>query len=430
MFGAMYAVYFAFGVILLAIPPMAGDVRAELGISRGMLGFALGAWALLYIVTAPPAGQIIDRIGLRRSLAAGSLLIAASAALQSTAQGLAMLWLAIGVIGVGGPMVSLSAPKLVATWFGDPRERALAVGFYTSAPALGGAFALALTNSVLLPALGGWRSVLLFEAGINIVAAVVWIVISGVARHQPAAAGPSDIGWVPPKQHVKLLFTSRGVRLAMVLGIGTFFVTQGLSAWLPSMLQEHTGLSVGAAANWAAASMAVGILTRLVLPGLVSSERRSMMLHVVMIVLVIAMLAMAVGPPAVDVTAALALGFRSALNALVIVVLMEADHVTTANIGLAYGLWFSAVQIGGGLGPQVVGVFGDSRFGFPGALVAMSVMLVAMVAVLFNDDRRRRWRIAMPGAETGPLPPDVSGTAHSAAINSAAINSAGSRDGL
>ena len=67
----MCGVYFAFGVILLAIPPMVAEVRADLGISRGMLGFALGAWALLYIVTAPPAGQIIDRLGLRRSLAAG-----------------------------------------------------------------------------------------------------------------------------------------------------------------------------------------------------------------------------------------------------------------------------------------------------------------------------------------------------------------------
>jgi len=71
LFGAMCVVYFAFGVILLAIPPMVSEVRADLGISRGMLGFALGAWALLYIVTAPPAGQIIDRLGLRRSLAAG-----------------------------------------------------------------------------------------------------------------------------------------------------------------------------------------------------------------------------------------------------------------------------------------------------------------------------------------------------------------------
>ena len=175
------------GVILLAIPPMVDDVRAELGISRGMLGFALGAWSLLYIVTAPPAGQLIDRLGLRRSLTVGSLLVAVSAVMQAAAQGVVMLWLAIGIIGIGGPLVSLSAPKLVAVWFANPRERALAVGVYTSAPALGGVFALLLTNSVLLPVFGDWRSVLMFEATLNLVAALAWVLVSGRAPSEPVA---------------------------------------------------------------------------------------------------------------------------------------------------------------------------------------------------------------------------------------------------
>ena len=73
----------------------------------------------------------------------------------------------------------------------------------------------------------------------------------------------------------------------MMLGIGTFFITQGLSAWLPSMLEEDTGLSAGAASNWAAASLAVGIVARLVMPGLANPQRRSMMLHALMIALAV-----------------------------------------------------------------------------------------------------------------------------------------------
>jgi hypothetical protein len=42
IFGAMCLVYFAFGVVLLAIPPMAADVRADLGVSRSVLGFGSG----------------------------------------------------------------------------------------------------------------------------------------------------------------------------------------------------------------------------------------------------------------------------------------------------------------------------------------------------------------------------------------------------
>jgi cyanate permease len=396
----MCAVYFVFGMVLLAIPPMVTEVRADLDISRGMLGFALGAWAIMYIFTAPPAGRLVDRLGLRASLAVGALLIAASAAMQACAQGVAMLWLAIGIIGIGGPLVSLSAPKLVAVWFGSSHDRALAVGLYTSAPALGGVVALVLTNSVLLPVFGGWRWVLLFDAVLTLVAGSAWLLISGRSPRGSDAAELPDVPALRGVDAARTLLGSSGVRLAMVLGIGTFFITQGLSAWLPDMLEEDTGLSARAASNWAAASLAIGVVARLVMPGLASPRRRSGMLHGVMVALALALVVLAVGPPGTEVAAALVLGLRSALSALVILVLMETEQVTVANVGLAYGLWFSAVQIGGALGPQVVGVFGDSALGFPGALIAMAVLLAVMVVVLHRDDRRHR-RLAHPAHHPG-----------------------------
>jgi CP family cyanate transporter-like MFS transporter len=392
MFGAMCGVYFAFGTILLAIPPMVTEVRSDLGIGRGTLGLALGAWSVLYIVTAPPAGHIVDRIGLRRAVIAGSSLIAASAALQAGAQGVVMLWLATAVIGVGGPLVSMSAPKLVAEWFLDPRERAMAVGFYTSAPALGGVMALLLTNSVLLPVLGDWRSVLIFEGALQLVATLVWVVISSRAPELAFAPAVTEAAPLSGPRSARALLASGTVRLAMALGIGTFFITQGLSAWLPSMLEEHTGLSVGAASNWAGASLAVGIVARLVMPGLASASRRSAMLLGLMIALGSAMVLMAVGPHTTDLAAALVLGLRSAMTSLVILVLMDAEQVTTANVGLAYGLWFSAVQIGGALGPHIVGSFGDSDAGFPGALITMALVIAVMIAVLLRADHRQRRR--------------------------------------
>ena len=60
-------------------------------------------------------------------------------------------------------------------------------GFYTSAPPLGGVFALLLTNSVLLPVFGDWRAVLLFEAGLSVAAALAWVAVSGRAPSEPVA---------------------------------------------------------------------------------------------------------------------------------------------------------------------------------------------------------------------------------------------------
>jgi MFS family permease len=66
---------------------------------------------------------------------------------------------------------------------------------------------------------------------------------------------------------------------------------------------------------------------------------------------------------------------------------MEADEVTPANAGLAYGLWFSAVEVGGAAGPPVVGAFGDSDAGYPAALVVMALILAVMMLTLVRADR-------------------------------------------
>ena len=123
VFGAMTGVYFSFGIAVTAIAPMLTAVRDDLGVSRGAMGFALGAWALIYIVTAPLAGRFIDRIGLGWSLALGGLSVSGSLVLRAAAQGLGSLWLAIAFFGVFGPLVSASAPYLMATWFPDENER-------------------------------------------------------------------------------------------------------------------------------------------------------------------------------------------------------------------------------------------------------------------------------------------------------------------
>jgi cyanate permease len=386
MLSAMCAVYFAFGVVIMSIPPMIDEVRSDLDLSRGAVGAALGAWPLMYIVTAPPAGRLIDRIGVRRAVVIGILLITASAAIQAAAQGLVTLWLAIAIIGIGGPLISASAPTVVAVWFVDRDERPLTVGLYTSAPALGGVCALVLTNTVLLPALGSWRAVLLAESAVCVVATLIWVVVNRAAPEAPTDHGAAESG--PQGGSVRALLASRGVRLALVLGVGSFFVNQGLANWLPNILEVDSGLSAGAASNLAATSLAIGIVARLAIPGFANPRRRTLLLNMVMGVMAVSLVAMTVGSTALTVAAVLVLGVRSALNSLVIVGLIEADGVTRANMGTANGLWFSIAEIGGAAGPFVVGAMGDSGAGFDGALILLAGILAVLMVATAVDARQ------------------------------------------
>ncbi len=374
----MAGVYYSFGVIVASIPPMVGVVREDLGISRTAMGLALGAWALIYIVSAPPAGRIIDRIGLRWSLVLGAGFVAASGFARAAAQGAGSLWLAIAIFGVGGPLVSAAAPKLVMVWFERDDERRLAVGVYTAAPALGGVTALVATNSVVLPALGDWRAVVVAYSVVAVVAGLVWLVVAGRAPTPPhpdvATAGAGGGAWRP-------ILASRGVRLALALGIGSFFINHALAGWLPNVLETDSGLSASAASTWAGISILVGIGASMVLPRLADADRRGSVIGGACLVIGISLAVMAVASiPAVDVVASLVVGTRAALVPLVIVVLMEADGVTPANMGLANGLWFSAVEIGGAAGPLVVGAIGDSGVGFTGALWTLAAVSGGLAA--------------------------------------------------
>ena len=77
LLGVWFA-YFAFGIVQGGIPPIIGPVSSDLDLSRSSMGTILGAWPLIYIVTAIPAGALIDRFNLKYTIGIGIFLIAVS----------------------------------------------------------------------------------------------------------------------------------------------------------------------------------------------------------------------------------------------------------------------------------------------------------------------------------------------------------------
>ena len=146
--------------------------------SYAAMGSVMGAWQLIYIGTALPCGALIDRFGLRRSLLMASLLMGASALLRSQAEDYTMLLIAVALFGLGGPLISIGAPKLISLWFEGP-QKGLAMGLYVTGPALGSIAALSLTNSVAMPFFDNqWRSVLFSYGVVVLLSGVVWWVIN------------------------------------------------------------------------------------------------------------------------------------------------------------------------------------------------------------------------------------------------------------
>ena len=152
LFG-VWLLYTSFGLVATSLAPIVRLVESDLNISHAAMGSIMGAWQLTYIASAIPCGILLDRIGSRRALTMGVLFVAASALVRGLAPDYVSMVLTVMLFGIGGPIVSAGAPKVITQWF-EGQSRGLAMGIYMTGPAIGGVLSLTLTHSVLLPWLG------------------------------------------------------------------------------------------------------------------------------------------------------------------------------------------------------------------------------------------------------------------------------------
>ena len=379
MLGMIWLAYASFGMVSSSLAPVVTQIASDLRLSYSQIGTILGAWQLTYIGVAFIGGRIIDRIGLRRALGFGLLVIAASAVLRGAATDFWTLFGAVALFGVGGPMVSIGAPKLVATWFLGP-ERGKAAGIYTTGSALGGVIVLSLTNSVLLPLTGTWR---LTVAAFGVVALVVCALWWGFAR-EPQVENASRVttgGGVVQLLHI------RNVWLVLVIGFSAFLSGHGLRNWLPKILEWH-GYAPVDAGFWASIPNLIGIVAALVITRVVKREHRAHAIGVMFAINAVSLMLIGVTSGPILVLCLVLLGFvLSSLTPLLLLVIMDTPRVGAAAMGTAGGLYFTVGEIGGFAGPSLMGLLFDVTGGFVVGLTLIAVISIAMAFASLALDR-------------------------------------------
>jgi cyanate permease len=385
MLAAVWAVYYGFGLVAGSLAPVISLVIADLGLTRASMGIVLGAWQLVYLGAAIPAGRMIDRIGLRWSLGLAALLIATSGLARASATGLWSLFAAVAIFGLGGPLVSVGAPKLIANWFNDHDRRA-AVGAYTTAPALGTATALASANSLLVPALGSWRWAV---AALSLVAAstgVIWVVVAGRAPWtEPRVTDRSG-----QRSTVALLGVPT-VRTVLVIATGTFLFSHAMANWLVEVLRDN-GISPAQAGAWAALVTVTGIVAGATIPRFASPRRRVPILMTVLGLAACGALVIRAAPSAaLLVPALMAVGLARAATPIDMLALMDDPDVGPDRMAPAGGLFFTAGEIGGVLGPLLTGVLAQASGGFqlPITVLAGVAFAMALVSTRLRPTPRR-----------------------------------------
>jgi len=375
MLALIWLAYFAFGMIGSSIPPLVTPIAHDLALTYSQIGSILGAVLLLYIPLGISVGFLIDRAGMRRSIVAAVALVPLSAFLQSFAINFETLFLSVCVFGIGGPFLSVGAPKIVASWFSG-KERGLASGIYMTGPFIGGSTALAITNTVIMPLVGTWRDTLRLYALLGFSMVFIWLLFVRDLPHTQTGR----ITTVPLREAIAKLLREKYVWIVAIIGFSSvFFAGYGFTRWLPKLL-ELKGMSPAEAGVFASVPGWSGLIGSVIVPTLAKAGSRKPIVFVTLLVQGICIFTAATvnGLPLIASLVFYGVGY-GAMAPLLIVILMDMPQVGAKYMGAAVGIVFSLGGIGGFTGPLMVGFLADLTGTILPGIIALAALVEAML---------------------------------------------------
>jgi cyanate permease len=383
LFG-VWLLYFSFGLTVSGMAPLVPLIAKDLGISYSAIGGVMGAWQFVYIFSAMPCGALLGKYSPRWMLFAAAITIAVSGLLRGSATGNLSLFLAVAFFGIGGPMISVGAPKTVSQWFAG-KERGISMGLYVTGSALGSVTALSLTHSVILPLMhGSWRATVFAYSGFIVAASFVWLAITA----HPVSRAADRLHATGPKQSQRRVFREllriRTVRIILMMSVGMFFYGHGLGNWLPEILRT-SGMIPKTAGFWASIPTTVGIFASLLVPRFAIPERRLPLIFFLFAAECCASILLRSSPGMLLGLGLVLQGIaRGSLTTIAVLLLVETPGVGSRNAGAASGMFFSAAEIGGVTGPLTIGALYDATGGFSASLTTLTAITMGLMLIAFS----------------------------------------------
>jgi cyanate permease len=389
MLALSWLVYAGFGIVSSSLPALITPIRAELSLSYAEVGVLLGAWQLVYIVVSYPAGVFVDRVGTHRALALGALLVAASGLLRAFATDFVGLFLSVAIFGVGGPIISIGVPKVIASWFSG-RPRVTAAGIYITGSTTGSILALGATNSVVLPLLGSWQATCALYGSLVVGIAATWWLLG---RDPPKpVVRPGRAAAVSFREACLTVLKTRAVWLVVIVGFTGFMINHGFRSWLPQIL-EFKGMSPSEAGYLAALPGLASIAGSITTARLAAKLGRKPVVAFCLVTVGATLVAVdqLTGLPLAIALAAQGF-FAGGVGPVLLTILMDLKEVGAGAMGAAAGIYFAVGEVGGFSGPSVMGLLKDVSGGFTAGLLLLAGITVVMLipTALLRDPRASR----------------------------------------
>lgn len=367
---------YAWSVFVLPLETEFGWKRAQ---TSWVYTIAIVTFALTFVL----AGRIQDKRGPRICAILGAVLVSLGFFLTSLTTSLVFLYIVFGVIVGAGNGFGYATPIPVASkWFPDKRGLVVGimVGAYGAGSAVTGPVATNLIQSI------GWRPTFQVLAGAFFVMGMigVWLLTNPPQGYRPA-------GWTPSAaasarrdfSTAEMLRTPQFYQLWVAYCLGTTAGQMAISQLVP--FARSAGLAAALAA-YAVTVGAVGNAGGRIFSGWLSDSLGRLTTLRIMV------LASAIAMPLLFVFRQELLLFYVLVAAvywcygtqLSVFASTTADFYGTRNLGLNYGVLFTAWGTAGILGPMIAGrvydAFGDYRYAFytAGALAVVAFISLTL----------------------------------------------------
>jgi predicted MFS family arabinose efflux permease len=351
------------GAARMCMPVLFKEISADLNLSLVSIGTIWGMDPLAGIFVGLPGGLLVDRFGLKRTLAVICILAGIFCALRGISVNFLSMVVLMFLFGMLAAVTPVIAPKSAAVWF-PQKQLGLTNALISISSAVGGMIATMTSATLLSPWLGGWRYVLFLFGIPPVLAGILWIITGREPRKEEIQSSTSSR--VPLRQalsrviHLKDVWVYGGISLLLCGSL------MGLSGYVPLYLRNIGWTPIGADSAMTilnGAGMA-GTIPIVMLANKFKAYKATLAFSVVIMALSLALLPVTSGP-ALWVLLVASAFLRSASFAITNVLIFQIEGVGGTYGGTAMGLSGSIGMLGGFLAPPIGNKLADISPGMP-----------------------------------------------------------------
>ena len=390
----------AIGLNFLAPAPLFPLIMEDFGLERGTVSLLVASVTVMMAIVTLPAGVAAARVGLKRSLALGGLLMSAGL-LAPLAPNFAAVVLLRILFGIGAGITLPVTSAIVMQWFGA-KELPLLNGVNVAGQSVG--VATSMFIGVPLANALGWQFPLFLYGAATFGGLVTWMIVG----REPEIEGPP-----PSAPSLGTLLAVLKLRTTLLLQLavtGAFAAYVAFSSWLPTYYNEELDMSLTQAGAIAGLLPLVGIVATFAGAALPArlGLRRPFLIVPGMFYGVAAFGAFFFDNLAIIYPSIILLGICGWIYLpSLFTIPMEMPGMTPEKVAVVVGAALMVGNFASFLSPILVGMTTDAVGSFVPAFIGVAIVssLLLVAGLLLPETGPRGKRHSAPAVEAGDVGP-------------------------